>query len=157
MGQFIDKSLDAGLSVDKVKSEIHALCYKEMVVPSILLDWTKEEFEEKSLNHTERNPRSKENICATLRPHDHEQLLFNKDTLYHAGLCCEAISSCSTEHDIKVFFQTGSPMHSLEEISFSKNHHVKPYLIAKQGNTIYVAFQSEVHISKQKDKGYDAS
>lgn len=157
MQQFIEKSLEAGLPVDKIKSEIHALCYKEMVIPSILLEWVNDEFEERSLKHAEMNSHSKENACAMAKPHINEHLLFNKDTLYHAGLCCQAISSCSREHDIKVFFQTGSPMHSLQEISFSTSSNIKPYLIAKQGTKIYIAFQSEKCISKLKETGYDAS
>ena len=159
MQQFIEKSLDAGLPIKKVKSEINDLCFKAAVVPSILLDWVKDEFEEKSLKWSEKNceVHSNEGVCAKFQTYDHEPQLFSKDTLYHAGLCCEAVSSWRRATDVKMYFHTKSPMHSLEEISVSESSEVTPFLIAKQNKTIYVAFQSEPLISKLKETGYDES
>ena len=157
--QFIEKSLDTGLPINKVESEINDLCFKAAVVPSILLDWVKDEFEEKSLKRSENNCEihSKEGVCAKFQTYNHEPLLFSKDTLYHAGLCCEAVNSCQRATDVKNYFQTKSPRHSLEEISISESSEVTPFLIAKQGKTIYVAFQSETLISNLKEIGYDES
>ena len=152
--QFIGKSLESGLSISQVKSEINALCFKELVVPTILVDSVQEEFEEKSLKCMLKSALSEETVSAKCTSHEEETIVFSKDTLYHAGLCCEAVSLHQRENDVKMFFQSKSPMHSLEEISFSQNSLTKPYLIAKQGTTIYVAFRGETQLMKS---GYDES
>lgn len=153
--QFIEKSLDSGLDVLHVKSQINALCFKDLAVPTILVEWVQEEFEEKSLKHAGKCAHSMESACAKPQSQAEEMSLFSKDTLYHAGLCCEAVTFCQKASEVGTFFQQKYSMHSLEEISFSRqNSHVKPYLITKQGNTIYVAFRSETHLMRT---GYDES
>ena len=154
MQMFIENSLSAGLDNAKVKSEIDALCYKEPVVPSILLEWVNEEFEEQSIKQAQMSARQVSQFVKV--PANNDGLsLFNKDTLYHAGLCCEAVSTCMTEDEIGVFFNTKSPMHNFEEVSLSKNVCVQPYLITKQGNKIYVAFKGSTFIAEYDRIGYD--
>lgn len=121
-------------------------------MPSILWDWVKEKFEEICNQQAEQKPQSKSSTC---EKKSHDQDLFTKDAVYHAGLCCEAVSLCSKATDVKIFFQNKSPMHNLEMISLTQNDHVRPYLIAKQSNTIYVAFRSEPLLSNWKKPGYD--
>jgi hypothetical protein len=150
--QFIEISLQAGLVVDKVKSEINALCHKEAAVPSILWEWVKDVFDEKSHKRVEQKPDPKASTC--VEKLDEEPVLFCKDTVYHAGLCCEAVSSCPSEKDARIFFQQKSPRHNFDAVSLSTDDHVKPYLIAKQENTIYVAFRSEALLSNWKGRGY---
>ena len=151
---FILKSLKTGLDPEKVKSEIDDLCYKEAVIPSILLEWVVNEFEEE-IKKVKEMSSSKDSACTHLQTCDKESRFFEKDILYHAGLCCEAVSSCEREDDVKQFFKSKSPSHSLEEISFCVEDLVKPYLVAKQGKNIYVAFKSDACIANFKRIGYD--
>ena len=152
--QFIESSLKAGLDDEKVKSEIKNLCQREFAVPTILWEWVNEEFEEKYQKHVKQS-QSNANACARLSSQDQDPSLFCKDTVYHASLCCEAVSSCVRSSDIDTFFQRKNPRHNMKAISLSKDDNVKTYLIAKQGNTIYVAFKSEALLAKWKETGFD--
>jgi len=71
--------------------------------------------------------------------------LFCKETLYHASLCCYTVCTCDA-NTYKDFFNKDLPNHNLEEVSRSLSRdreQVDRYLIARQGKTYYVAFQSE--------------
>ena len=79
--------------------------------------------------------------------------LFSKDTLYHASLCCQVVST-STAGDFRERMQQMSG-HMIEEASMSiseTKENVDRYLIAKQKNTVYVAFQSEPTLSMWMQK-----
>ena len=67
--------------------------------------------------------------------------------LYHALLCSKAVSTCSSTKAVHDFFtQVG---HKLEEASLSpKGKNVNQYMMAKNGDTFYLAFQSEVSITR---------
>ena len=65
------------------------------------------------------------------------QPIFCKENIYHACLCCEAVSKYSHEN-IREFFE-GKP-HKIEEASMSLSDH---YLIAKSQNTYIIAFTGE--------------
>ena len=153
MQKFIEQSLKSGLDPDKVKSEIDSLCFKEAVIPSILLEWVGNEFEEKKREFETRL--STTSAYTHVQTHGKESRFFEKKILYHAGLCCEAVSTCEKGEDIAIFFKSKSPMHALDEVSFCDKDFVKPYLVAKQGKNIYVAFRSETFISEFKKAGYD--
>ena len=67
--------------------------------------------------------------------------------LYHALLCSKAVSTCSSTRAVHDFFtQVG---HKLEEASLSpKGTNVNQYMMAKNGDTFYLAFQSEASITR---------
>ena len=88
--------------IDGFKSEIDDLCYKEAVILSILLEWLVNEFEEE-IKKVKEMSSSKDSACTQLQTCDKESRFFEKDILYHAGLCCEAVSSCEREDDVKPF------------------------------------------------------
>ena len=67
------------------------------------------------------------------------QPIFCKENVYHACLCCEAVSKCNYEN-IREFFQDKLKRHKIEEVSMSLSNH---YLIAKNQNTIIIAFTGE--------------
>ena len=140
--QYIDKALKSGMEATMVKAEMDVLCCKEFVIPRPLWSWTSQEVEAKNeeLTASFRNVSSKK-ICTTTQT-NLKPSLFCKETLYHASLCCDAINSTSAAN-VQAFFRNKHPQHSITEVSFSQTRErVTPYLIAKQGNTIYVAFQS---------------
>ena len=69
------------------------------------------------------------------------QPIFCKENVFHACLCCEAVSKC-THGNVKAFFEdkVQSSDHNLEEVSMSISDH---YLIAKSQNTFIIAFNGE--------------
>lgn len=80
--------------------------------------------------------------------------LFCEDTVYHACLCSYATST-RTAANYRDFFNKDFPQHSLEEASLSRSQDkedVDRYLIARQGKTFYVSFQSEPLLSEWMKK-----
>ena len=67
------------------------------------------------------------------------QSIFCKENVYHACLCCEAVSQCSHEN-VKTFFEDKTKPHRIEEVSMSLSNH---YLIAKSQGTFIIAFTGE--------------
>jgi hypothetical protein len=83
----------------------------------------------------------------TVKEEQRAPSLFSKDTLYHAGLCCEAINDTHPSNPLS-FFRNKKPNHSITEVSFSQSRDgITPYLIAKQKDVIYVAFQGTPRIA----------
>lgn len=67
------------------------------------------------------------------------QPIFCKENIYHACLCCEAVSKYNHEN-ISEFFEDKLKPHRIEEVSMSLSDH---YLIAKSQNTYIIAFTGE--------------
>ena len=67
------------------------------------------------------------------------QPIFCKENIYHACLCCEAVSKYGHEN-IREFFENELKPHKIEEVSMSLSNH---YLIAKSQNTFIIAFTGE--------------
>ncbi len=70
--------------------------------------------------------------------------LFCKDTVYHAGICSLAVSTCDAGNLLGLFKDREKvPGHSFREVSISRSKQDR-YLVARQGeSTFYFAFQSE--------------
>ena len=152
--QAIEKALKAGNEEEAIRNQLWSLCHKDFDVPTNLRDWAMQEVEEickrttASMNQTLITP-------ASILPDEKvEPPLFSKDTLYHASLCCHAVSVC-TAGNYEVFLNSKS--HLLKEASMSISQckeNVDRYIIAKCGNTIFVAFQSEPTLSNWMDSPY---
>ena len=90
----------------------------------------------------------KKTVHPTAKKEDPPPSLFSKDILYHAGLCCEGINLATKPANPQSFFRNKKPHHSLTEVSFSQSRdNITPYLIAKQGDVVYVAFQGTSSVS----------
>ena len=151
--QYVKTMLEAGEMVHFLQNQMSLLRCKHLVVPSSLLEWASRVVEDVN---SERSP----NLAAAVAVQSHEQTnppeppLFNKDTVYHASICCHAVSTCHAGN-FKHFFDHMVRGHRLEEVSMSVSQgrkNVDRYLIAKQQNIIYIAFQSEATISHWMDK-----
>lgn len=75
------------------------------------------------------------------------QPIFCKENVFHACLCCEAVSTCNHQN-VKEFFKDECRRHRLEEVSMSLSNH---YLIAKSQNTFIIAFNGEKNFSSWFD------
>ena len=126
-----------------VHKQMWHLCYKSFEIPTQLRDWAIEEVDKVARSMTKEEPKP----CPPPAQKESEPL-FTKDSLYHASVCCHIVSTCSTANFRKVLSGAG---HNLDEVSMSisqDHENVDRYLIAKQGSTVYMAFQSEPTISK---------
>ena len=151
--QYVKTMLEAGETVDFLQNQMSLLYCKHLVVPSSRLEWASRVVEDVN---SERSKNLEVAVaaqpCEQTKPP--EPPLFNKDTVYHASICCHAVSTRDAGN-FKHFFDRMVRGHRLEEVSMSVSRdkeNVDRYLIAKQQNTIYIAFQSEATISHWMDK-----
>lgn len=152
--QAIEKALKAGNGENVIRNQLWILCHKDFDVPTNLRDWAMQEVEEickrtvVSMNQILNAPKSLPDEKPVESP------LFSKDTLYHASLCCHTVSVC-TAGNYEVFLNSKS--HLLEEASMSISQckeNVDRYIIARCGNTIFVAFQGEPSLSNWMGNSY---
>ena len=151
MKKDIQDSIEEALKyedVESVRSQMLFLCQKALnVVPVQLRDWAMQE-----VGVIYAATKEEEKPLPSCPPAQDESPLFTKETLYHASLCCEAVSTCTTA-DYKSFFNNAGNGHHLKEISMSiskDRDDVDRYIIAKQqeNNVIYMAFQSEPTLAR---------
>ena len=159
--QAIEKALKVGNEEKMIKNQLWILCHKDFDVPSNLRDWAMQEVEDickRTVASMNLNPTLITQCPASLPKKEEDPPLFSKDTLYHASLCCHAVSAC-TAVNYEIFLNSKS--HRLEEASMSisqykESENVDRYIIAKCGNTIYVAFQSESTLTDWMNSSYSS-
>jgi GTP-binding protein EngB required for normal cell division len=146
--QYIEKALKLGDETSKVKSDMEKLCRSHLVIPTVLWTWTMQEVDKADEKLTIEQRKVVKSVVKEAEP---APSLFSKDTLYHACLCCDALSDPNPANPLS-YFQNKNPHHSLKEVSFSQNRDsITPYLIAREGDVIYIAFQSTPLLSKWKE------
>ena len=152
----IDSVLKAGEEVETVREQMWSLCYKHFKVPTDLCKWALNEVDAVNKALLPSEPSAPVEPIAPTAPSKDQPSLFSKDTLHHAGLCCQAVSTCNAGTFMK-FFDNQVTNHLLQEVSMSissEKKNVDRYIIAKQGNVIYVAFESEPTLSQWMDSMY---
>ena len=117
-----------------------------MVIPTILWPWVQQEVAE--AKERESKDIAMPLLPTVMKPPSPESPLFCKDTLYHASLCCVAVSD-RNQANVQTYFQIKNPNHNFSEISFSQpTERIAPYLIAVQEDTLYVAFHGTQSLRK---------
>ena len=75
--------------------------------------------------------------------------LFCKDTVYHAIICSQAVSTC-TAGDYQKFFKNKElvPGHAFKAVSFSRSRNEENFLIAQKDESMfYFAFKGRLSLS----------
>lgn len=151
----VESVLQAGEAVDFVQEQMWSLCYTHFKVPAGLCKWALNEVN--SVHEALLPSKSPDPIEPSApSPSKTQPALFAKSTLYHAGLCCQAVSNCHAGNFMS-FFGKQVTNHLLQEVSMSissEKKNVDRYIIAKQGNVIYVAFESEPTLSRWMESVY---
>ena len=143
--RYIENELGAGTETSKIKSDLERLSRFHQVIPRPLLGWGVEEVDKVS----QRLLRELRKVVKPVAEKENQKpLLFSKDTIYHASLCCEAIDNPMLSDPLS-FFRNKKPRHNLTEVSFSQSRAgVTPYLVARQKDVVYVAFKSIPAVSQ---------
>lgn len=148
--QYIKKAEKAGIEMSQIEKDMDSL-RTEFIIPTTLWSWTKEEVAEAEQRLTkEMSAVSQQSTI--VQPTIPKASLFSKEILYHAGLCCGAVNT-ATPMNVHSYFKDKNPHHELTEVSFSQNkdNNIAPYLIARNCDVLYVAFQSIPSLSKWMD------
>ena len=148
----LTESQQSGTPAEDVKKKLCELCQKEYLITESVYQWSLKKVKEIFAQEEDLSLNSAEPIS----PPDsqHTESLFSKDTIYHASICCQALTRC-TAGDYQKFFKDTQkvPGHSFQAVSISrptpdgKQH--ERYLIAKQGESkYYIAFESQPVLSQ---------
>ena len=143
--RYIENGLRSGIEASKIKSDMEKLSSLYLVLARSSLGWAMLEVDKAS----KKLKREVQRVAMPLAEKKHQEPpLFSKDTLYHASICCEAINDVMPSNPLS-FFRNKKPQHSLTEVSFSQcKDGTTPYLIAKQNDVVYVAFQGVPEVSQ---------
>ena len=152
---YLTNSQLSGASLAEVQENLQQLHQKKFLITESVLHWATETA---VAVFSEAKESSQHNGADISSPLEVSEPLFCKDTVYHASLCCQAVSSC-TAGDYQQFFKNNElvPGQSFDAISISRPRHDsslrEQYLIAKQGDsTYYIAFQSEADLREWPKK-----
>ena len=133
--------LSLGASIDHVTDQLQRLCRDELHISEGLY---RQALQDAIDLHAELHPALTESAIPSKPSTSEPQPLFNKDTVYHAGICSLAV--CTRDAgNYQQFFKDKElvPGHSLKGVSLSRSQQDR-YLIARQGDsTVYLGFQSE--------------
>ncbi len=139
--QFIMKSIQSKANRDEIKSSLTKIYDTDLLLGKEIYEWALERtaslLPEVSSNES---PDSPEEEKESAKP------LFCEDIVYHASLCCYAISTKDTL-SYKKFFDDSK--HHFDELSLSRDpEDVDRYIIARKGTTFFFVFLSEPSFSK---------
>ena len=144
---FMTRSIGSGVSLDDVNEQLKK-CYSEEMLIS------KEVFTQAQQLAAEEfaKRRSASSSGVLITPSESKatvvEPLFCKDTIYHAGVCCQAVSMY-TAGDYQKFFKNKDvvPDHGFKAVSFSRSKE-ETFLIAQnRESTYYFAFKGRLNLS----------
>ena len=135
--KYASTCLSLGASIDHVTDQLQRLCRDELHISEGL-------YRQALQDAIDLHPALTEAAVASKPIISEHQPLFNKDTVYHAGICSLAV--CTRDAgNYQQFFKDKELVrgHSLTGVSLSRSKQDR-YLIARQGDsTVYLGFQSE--------------
>ena len=144
---YIDASIEEEASVKTLKLELSMIHNNEVLISRELFEWALKELQQQPSKQVSAPSTS---IAETKPKVPH---LYGPSALYHASLCCYAVTSVSNEEEAHRFFNEAR--HKLDQVSICKENSPEKldrYLIARNGSIIYVAFQSEAKLSEWPTK-----
>ena len=139
VGDFIEKCSQSKVSQDDVRKGLAKIYGNELLLSKEVYESALEKIAVAPQPSLNSSPDSSEEEQVTELP------LFCEDAVYHASLCCLAVSTKDATN-FKGFFDRDFPNHHFEEASLSQSH--DRYLITKKGNTYFIAFRSEPSFSE---------
>ena len=141
--KFITTSLQLGQSLESVKEQLQILHKDEFLIAE---DTYKKGEELAIETHTQLSSESSAAVVSVPTVKTCEPL-FSKDTVYHAGICSLAVTTCDAGN-YQSFFKKKDlvPGHSFQAVSISRSKEDR-YLVARQDDaTYYFAFQSQPNL-----------
>ena len=139
--KFITDSLQSGQSLESVQEQLQILHKEELLITKDVY----EKAEELAIEtHTQLSSGDSSAPVIPGPTVKTNEPLFSKDTIYHAGICSLAVTTCDAGN-YQSFFKKEDlvPGHSFQAVSISRSKQDR-YLVAKQNDsTYYFAFQSQ--------------
>ena len=151
ISNYIDNAFHSRVPEAIINQHIYSLCHQEMLVPIDLTSWAVQQ-----VDAVYKMPTAPQvvGLCPDIpSPPKKCPSLFSDEILYHAIICCNAITTCERT-TCRQYFESLKIGHLLTEASMTVTANAHQYLIARQRDQklIYVAFNSEPKISKWSQK-----
>lgn len=151
---YIETSLEASLTADTIQEHLNEL---ESLLDSDMLAWALAELNNIVKRQAPPHAEGKEiapvvQVQEIASPEAGAPPL-TSSILHHASLVCQAVNTCGNTRSVQEFLKQEN--HELREASLSQPLHdddIDRYLIAKNGSTIYVAFQSKASLKSWQEK-----
>ena len=141
---FIEKSIQSSIEHGEVRCALDKVYNSELLFSNKVYEWALEKLISIPEMSSRATPDSPEEQPKSEMP------LFCEDTVYHASLCCYAVSTRDSSN-FKDFFNRDFPLHCFEEASITVSRDredVDRYVIARKGKTYFIAFLSEPKFSQ---------
>ena len=148
IADFISQSVKSGYSLEAIIEQLQALYSKEFQISKEIF-LKAQQLASEEYAKTELIPQiipvnaSESASTVVMEP------LLCKDTVYHAIICSQAVSTC-TAGDYQKFFKNKElvPGHAFKAISFSRSRNEESFLIAQKDESIfYFAFKGRLCLS----------
>ena len=152
----LTESQQSGIPAEDVKEKLCELCQKKYFITESVYQWSLKKVKEIFTQDDDLLLNSAE--LTSPADSQNTEPLFSKDTIYHASICCQALTCCTAGDYPKFFKDTQRvPGHSLQAVSISRptsdSKQYERYLIAKQGESkYYIAFESQPVLSQWPKK-----
>ena len=146
---FISKSQKSGSSLDHVKAHLLQLHKEECLItdPS-LFNWAEQYTADLYKQSLQEDELSSLNVPSSPNK---KSPLFSKEVVYHASLCCRAVTTCDAGNYQKFFKdRTKVPGHSFSYVSISRSKQDRFLIASKEGeeSIYYFAFQGELSLEQ---------
>ncbi len=146
---YIDASTEEEIPISTLKSELATIHSNEVLITRDVYNWAIKEVQstKKEISAT------RSMAVAETKPAEPSSL-YDANILYHASLCACAVTVSKNEVEAHRYFG-GEANHKITQVSVCAENHTEElerYLIARNGNVIYVAFQSETKLSQWPKK-----
>lgn len=142
----IETSYEAGIPAETLKEQMQILNDPECLVSEETCKWALKEVD--AICKQDRSS----SRCMAISPMRSPKANLpipspSPSILYHALLCCTAVNTASSTRALHDFFSKIG--HQLQEASLSpQSNNINQYMMAKNGDTFYLAFQSEPSIAR---------
>ena len=142
---YIETSLEASVDAQTIKEQLKDLCEKHSLISSEMLTWVLKEHEnivKKQSPPAAQGMEVAQVAQEVVSPSEVGAPPLSPMVLYHASLVCQAVNTCVSTKSVHEFLKREG--HELREVSLSlPNDEIDRYLVAKNGDIIYVAFRSK--------------
>lgn len=146
---FISRSVECDSSLDEIKEQLRKVHVEKLLISKEVftkgLQFADDEYIKSKPSHVLH---AQEEQLGSATKDNQVEPLFCKDSVYHASLCCCAVSTYDAGNYQK-FFKNKElvPGHSFNAVSFSRSKE-ENFLIAQKGeSTFYFAFQGKLSLS----------
>ena len=148
VADFISRSIESRHSLEAIIEQLQALYSKEFLISQEMFVEAQQLASEEYAKVKPAHQTTPIHASASGKPTVVMDPLFCKDTVYHASICSQAVSTC-TAGDYQKFFKNKElvPGHAFKAVSFSRSRNESFLITQKDESMFYFAFKGRLSLS----------